>query len=66
MPNYFQILKIQGRRFQKQGAAWGHAAPSAFRDPLLHPTTHPAFAIGLSPSQTTVFAGQGGTPKELL
>lgn len=33
MPNYFKILQIQGRRFQKWGAAQGRAAPSTHRDP---------------------------------
>lgn len=48
MPNYSKILQIQGRRFQKPGAAWGRAAPSACRDPLLRPTTHLAFSTGLN------------------
>lgn len=66
MPNYFKILQIQGRRFQKRGAAQDRAAPSARRDPLLSLTTHPAFTARLNPAlkwqflQSTV--GRRGTP----
>lgn len=50
MPNYFKILQIQERSFQKKGAAWGCTAPSSHRDPLLYPKTHLAFAAGLHPT----------------